>query len=53
MPQFGSEKIEEKVTEKLPEGGKLTMEIAQSILNQAKGDKELARKIARKRGFEF
>lgn len=53
VPQFGNEKIEEKVTEKLPEGGKLTMEMAQSILNQAKGDKELARKIARKRGFEF
>lgn len=31
----------------------LTQEIAQDILKEAKGDKQLARKIAKKRGFEF
>lgn len=31
----------------------LTQEIAQEILAEAKGNKELARKIAKKRGFEF
>lgn len=32
---------------------KLTSEIAQEILKEAKGDRELARKIAKKRGYEF
>lgn len=32
---------------------KITQDIAQDILREAKGNKELARKIAKKRGYEF
>ena len=39
-------KTEEKETS-------LSREIAQEILKEAKGDRELARKIAKKRGYEF
>lgn len=49
-------KIFQKGTEKFgaQKGGKsLTSEIAQDLLREAKGDKELARKIAKKKGYTF
>ncbi len=45
--------IFKKGEEKFGKGKNVTRERAQDILREAKGDRELARKIAKKRGYDF